>query len=81
MWDVLYWTWGCMGAVCVFGDRAWWLWIIVPLYSVWLAYTTFMGMRSGLAGMGGSEAGDGPTGESKRQKKMEKRGGQRVQYR
>ncbi|KAL1964959.1 hypothetical protein VTN77DRAFT_6159 [Rasamsonia byssochlamydoides] len=76
MWDVLYWTWGCMGAVCLFGDRAWWLWIVVPLYSVWLAWTTFAGMRSGLAGMGG--AGDAP--ESKRQKKLEKRG-QRVQYR
>ncbi|RJE25165.1 DUF788 domain protein [Aspergillus sclerotialis] len=81
MWDVLYWTWGCMGAVCVFGDRAWWLWIVVPLYSVWLAYTTVMGMRTGLAGMGGTGAGDVPAGESKRQKKMEKRGGQRVQYR
>lgn len=83
MWDVLYWTWGCMGAVCLFGDRAWWLWIVVPLYSMWLAYTTFMGMRSGF--MGGGEGGDGseqgPAGESKRQKKLEKRGGQRVQYR
>jgi len=78
MWDVLYWTWGCMGAVCIFGDRAWWLWIVVPLYSAWLAWTTFMGMKRGLAGMGG--AGDA-AGESKRQKKLEKRGGQRVQYR
>lgn len=81
MWDVLYWTWGCMGAVCVFGDRAWWLWVVVPLYSVWLAYTTLTGMRSGLAGMGGGAPGDEHVGESKRQKKMEKRGGQRVQYR
>ncbi|KAG2411712.1 hypothetical protein HFD88_009268 [Aspergillus terreus] len=79
MWDVLYWTWGCIGAVCVFNDRAWWLWIVVPLYSVWLAYTTFMGMKSGLAGMGGAGA-DTPAAESKRQKKMEKRGN-RVQYR
>lgn len=70
-----------MGAVCVFGDRAWWLWVVVPLYSVWLAYTTIMGMKSGLAGMGGGGGGDDvPVGESKRQKKMEKRG-QRVQYR
>lgn len=71
-----------MGAVCLFGDRAWWLWVVVPLYSVWLAYTTFTGMRSGLAGMGGGGAPDQiSAGESKRQKKMEKRGGQRVQYR
>ncbi|PYH85430.1 hypothetical protein BO82DRAFT_328032 [Aspergillus uvarum CBS 121591] len=86
MWDVLYWTWGCIGAVCLFGDRAWWLWVVIPLYSGWLAYSTFMGMRSGLAGMGGAgDNGGGAAGagapESKRQKKLEKRGGQRVQYR
>ncbi|PLN81134.1 hypothetical protein BDW42DRAFT_169653 [Aspergillus taichungensis] len=83
MWDILYWTWGCIGAVCLFGDRAWWLWIVVPLYSVWLAYTTVMGMKSGLAGMGGggSNEGSAAAAESKRQKKMEKRGGQRMSYR
>ncbi|KAL2848851.1 hypothetical protein BJY01DRAFT_246228 [Aspergillus pseudoustus] len=81
MWDVLYWTWGCIGAVCLFGDRGWWLWIVVPLYSVWLAYSTVMGMKSGLAGFGGAGEQGGAGGpESKRQKKIEKRGG-RVQYR
>ncbi|PGH23629.1 hypothetical protein AJ80_02235 [Polytolypa hystricis UAMH7299] len=84
LWDVLYWTWGCMGVVCVFGDRAWWLWVAVPGYSAWLGYKTFMGFRSG--GMMGMDAGagvaegGGGVGESKRQKKMEKRG-QRVKYR
>jgi hypothetical protein len=71
-----------MASVCLFNDRAWWLWAVVPLYSVWLAYTTFMGMRSGFAGMGGgSEQAAAAGGESKRQKKLEKRGGQKVQYR
>ncbi|WEW57842.1 hypothetical protein PRK78_003309 [Emydomyces testavorans] len=79
-WDVLYWTWGCMGAVCVFGDRAWWLWIVVPLYSAWSAYTTFLGVRKGFAGMGTDENDQAPVAESKRQKKLEKRG-QRVKYR
>lgn len=27
MWDVVYWTWGCVGLVAVFGDRAWWLYV------------------------------------------------------
>ncbi|KAL4864484.1 hypothetical protein BDV12DRAFT_11332 [Aspergillus spectabilis] len=86
MWDVLYWTWGCIGAVCLFGDRAWWLWAVIPGYSVWLAYSTVTGMRSGLAGLGGGDAAGARTGtgggaESKRQRKMEKRGGQRMQYR
>ncbi|KAK2853266.1 hypothetical protein FQN49_005243 [Arthroderma sp. PD_2] len=85
-WDVLYWTWGCMGAACIFGDYGWWLWTIVPLYSIWLAYTTFMGVKKGLPGMGGGmdmgmDEGAGQA-ESKRQKKLEKRGGaQRVKYR
>ncbi|KAL4791149.1 hypothetical protein BDV19DRAFT_314760 [Aspergillus venezuelensis] len=85
MWDVLYWTWGCIGAVCVFGDRAWWLWGVVPVYSVWLAYSTVMGVKGGLSGFGGGEGGEGGAvgsgAESKRQKKMEKRGGRGVQYR
>ncbi|KAK2791762.1 hypothetical protein FQN51_002126 [Onygenales sp. PD_10] len=87
LWDVLYWTWGCMGAVCVFGDRAWWLWVAVPGYSAWLAWGVVMGVRKGglpgMPGMPGMGAG-GEEGvveaESKRQKKMEKRGG-KVRYR
>ena len=73
LWDVLYWTWGCIGAVCIFGDKAWWLWIVVPLYSAWLGYTTVMGVRSGIQGLG-KEAHEGDVVESKRQKKQEKRG-------
>ncbi|KAK2797935.1 hypothetical protein FQN50_009031 [Emmonsiellopsis sp. PD_5] len=89
LWDVLYWTWGCMGAVCVFGDRAWWLWVVVPGYSAWLVWGVVRGVRKGglpgmpaMGGMGGAE-GEGEGGmeaESKRQKKMEKRGG-KVRYR
>jgi hypothetical protein len=72
-----------MGAVCIFGDRAWWLWTVIPLYSGWLAWTTFTGMRTGFAGMGDAvgQGGESAVAESKRQKKLEKRGGQRVQYR
>ncbi|PCH00353.1 Protein of unknown function DUF788 [Penicillium occitanis (nom. inval.)] len=85
MWDVTYWTWGCIGAACVFGDRAWWLYLAVPVYSGYLAWTTFFGMKKGLAGLGGagenvSGVGAGAGGTSKRQQKLEKRGG-RVQYR
>ncbi|KAJ5238446.1 hypothetical protein N7468_003065 [Penicillium chermesinum] len=76
MWDVLYWTHGCIFAACVFNDRAWWLWIVIPFYSVYLAYTTVMGVKKGFAGMGGgsaeSDARQGP--KSKTQMKKEKRG-------
>ena len=81
LWDVLYWSWGCIVVASIFGNGAWWLWGAIPLYSLWLAYTTFGSMRN-MAGMPRQD-GNGANGEtmSNRQKKMEKRGGQRVQYR
>ncbi|KAJ5677572.1 uncharacterized protein N7477_003205 [Penicillium maclennaniae] len=81
MWDVLYWTQGCIVAVCIFNDRAWWLWAVVPLYSIYLAYTTIMGVKKGFAGLGGNGEGEGEEGpKSKTQQKKEKRG-DRPKYR
>ncbi|KAF2746539.1 hypothetical protein M011DRAFT_459294 [Sporormia fimetaria CBS 119925] len=79
MWDVTYWTYGCLLAAATFGDRAWWLWSIVPIYSAYLAYTTFMGVRKGYTDAAGVPQPGAAT--SKRQAKMEKRGGQKVAYR
>ncbi|KAI9670048.1 MAG: hypothetical protein M1817_004528 [Caeruleum heppii] len=81
MWDVLYWTWGCIVVAAVFGDKAWWMWVAIPLYSIWLAYSTFGGLRQGLAGMTGQEDSGAQQTASKRQAKMEKRGAQRVSHR
>ena len=85
MWDLLYWTWACIAAAAMVGDKAWWMYAVVPLYSIWMASTTVMGMRSGMAGMAGQDNGSAQgadaDGDSKRQKKLEKRGGQNVQYR
>jgi hypothetical protein len=84
LWDVLYWSWGCTGLASLFGDRVWWAWLIIPLYSLWLAYTTFGGMRqamTGIAAQGGVDADKVNVTSSNRQKKLEKRGGQKVQYR
>ena len=81
MWDVLYWSWGCTGVASLFGNKAWWMWIVIPSYSIWAAWTTFGGMRQGMAGpQGGGGVTDGGS-TSKRQAKLEKRGGQKVQYR
>lgn len=84
LWDVLYWSWACIVAATLFGNKAWWLWVVIPLYSLWLAYTTFGGMKQSMGAMMGQGPGsdvsnDGNT--SNRQKKLEKRGGQKVQYR
>lgn len=84
LWDVLYWSWGCTGLASLLGDRVWWAWLVIPLYSLWLAYTTFGGMRqvmTGIAAQGGVDADDVNAASSNRQKKLEKRGGQKVQYR
>lgn len=84
LWDVLYWSWACIGLASIFGDKLWWTWMGIPLYSFWLAYTTFGGIRNTMTGLTGQGLGaegvaNGET--SNRQKKLEKRGGQRVQYR
>ncbi|KAF2279589.1 uncharacterized protein EI97DRAFT_464812 [Westerdykella ornata] len=79
MWDVTYWTYGCVFFAATVGDRAWWLWGIIPLYSVYLAYTTFMGVRQGYTDAAGVPQPQAAT--SKRQQKLEKRGGQKISYR
>lgn len=82
MWDVLYWTWACVAAAAFVGNKAWWMYAIIPIYSVWMASSTILSMRQGMTGMTGQGEGGGEsTGESKRQKKLEKRGGQKNQNR
>jgi hypothetical protein len=81
MWDVLYWTWGCVVLVAIAGDWAWWAYAAVPVYSAYLGFTTYSGVRQGMAGLGGGGEGSAGGGQSKRQAKLEKRGGQKVQYR
>ena len=80
MWDVVYWTWGVIVLVAVVGDWAWWFYGAVPVYSGYLAFTTYTGVRQGMGGMLG-EGGAAGGGQSKRQAKMEKKGGQKTVYR
>ncbi len=58
---------------------------MVPVYSTWMASTMLLNLRKGMTGMTGqgNSVGEGSegSGDSKRQKKLEKRGGQKVQYR
>lgn len=83
MWDVLYWTWGCLVGVALLGDRVWWAYSAVPLYSIWLAWSTFRSVRQGFAGgLNGNNDTDGKSGiGSKRQQKLEKRSGPKMQHR
>lgn len=58
---------------------------IIPAYAIYLAFTTYTGMKNGMM-PGMPSAPEGPpsnvaTGaQSNRQKKAEKRGGQRIRY-
>lgn len=82
-WDIIYWTWINLIAVVIIGNRAWWLYLVVPSYAIYAAVTTARGVKGMLGGLGGA-ATEGEVGEqaqSKRQQKMEKRGGQKVSYR
>lgn len=57
---------------------------MIPVYGAWLAYTTFGSVRkgmSGLAGQGGEDGVANGAATSNRQRKIEKRGGQKMQYR
>lgn len=82
-WDIIYWTWINLIAVVAFGNRGWWLYLVVPIYATYAAVTTASGLKGMLGGMAGAGGeGDGSVqAQSKRQQKMEKRGGQKMQYR
>ncbi|GAM85826.1 hypothetical protein ANO11243_038340 [Dothideomycetidae sp. 11243] len=83
MWDVVYWTWGCVVVAAIAGNWVWWVYAAVPLYSIYKAWATFSGAKSGMSGLmgGGGAEGVSSGAQSKRQAKMEKRGGQKVTYR
>lgn len=82
-WDIIYWTWINLVAVVVLGNRAWWLYLVVPLYAVYAGVTTARGVKGMLGGLagGGAEGDMSAQAQSKRQQKMEKRAGQKISYR
>ena len=81
-WDVIYWTWINIVAVVIIGNVAWWAYLLVPAYAIYAAVTTAQGVRGALSGSAGvGKDTEVPQGQSKRQQKMEARGGQKVKYR
>jgi hypothetical protein len=82
MWDVIYWSWSNVILATLVGDWVWWAMLVVPAYSAWLVWGTYSGMRGMMGGGAQPQEAAGPAAQSKRQAKMEKRGGQqRMQYR
>jgi len=76
-------TWIVLGLVGLLGEWAWWAGLIVPAYAAFLAWGLYQKMNGGsVPGMSMPEGMEGDAaGKSKRQAKMEGRGGQKVRYR
>lgn len=80
--DIVYVTWICKFVSAVLASN--WgfvLYVMIPLYAVVKAYTLYSEHRPKNTQSGGSALDEGLMPKSKRQEKMERRGGQKVTYR
>ncbi|SPO02856.1 related to DUF788 domain protein [Cephalotrichum gorgonifer] len=61
LFDVVWVTWACVVLVLVAGDKAWWLWSVIPAYGGYQAFKLAGKAKglTGLGGMGGGAAGAG----------------------
>ncbi|PRT54885.1 Meiotically up-regulated gene 69 protein [Wickerhamiella sorbophila] len=77
MLDTIYMSWVCQSLSILFGVRAWWLFLAVPLFLAYKAGSLLFAGRKLLTGMGGGSAEAEPSpsepGMSKRQEKLRKR--------
>jgi SRP-independent targeting protein 2/TMEM208 len=80
MWDVVYWTWINVPLVLTFGNGAWWLYAVVPAYTIYLAATTVGGLKAMLSPPQDDGDATATGAESKRQQKLGKRAQQRMAY-
>ncbi|KLO12859.1 DUF788-domain-containing protein [Schizopora paradoxa] len=71
--DVVYITWLCQVSSSLFGERAWLLYLVIPLFACYKAW----GFISPMLGLGRSSQSaaeeSAPAGESKRQQKLRQR--------
>jgi len=54
---------------------------VIPAYAIYTGASMFMGFRRNFGGAGSAGETEAPEGMSNRQKKLEKRGGQKTVYR
>lgn len=80
MWDVVYWTWINILLVLIFGDKAWWLYLVVPGYTAYLATTTVGGLKAVISPPRDTGNAMATGTEIKRQQKLGKKGQQRMAY-
>lgn len=63
LFDVVWVTWACLFVVLAFGDKAWWLFAIVPVFGLWKGW----GLIGAARGMMGGPQGQAQAGEEQQQ--------------
>ncbi|KAG9236994.1 hypothetical protein BJ875DRAFT_191356 [Amylocarpus encephaloides] len=58
MFDVIWVTWGCLLLVTFFGNWAWLLWLVVPVFGVYKGYGMLSMARNMMGGGQGAEMPD-----------------------
>ncbi|KZP24601.1 putative opsin [Athelia psychrophila] len=76
--DIIYVTWACQIGSGAFGNKVWYLWLVIPAYGGFMLWTKFISpMVLGRSSSGAAAAADGAEPKetvSKRQEKLKKRG-------
>ena len=75
LFDVVWVTWACVVLAMLFGDRAWWLWAVVPAFGVWKGWGLLAAARTmvGLGGLPGVGGIQGPPAEGTAQANRRRR--------
>ncbi|KAL1842393.1 hypothetical protein VTJ49DRAFT_5352 [Mycothermus thermophilus] len=67
MWDVVWVTWAAAVLAALFGNGAWFLWLVVPAFGAYKAFG-MMGAARQMAGLAGANAGAPQPGNRKQRR-------------
>ena len=73
LFDVVWVTWGCLLVVLALGDKGWWVYAIVPIFSLWKGWGLIgaaRGMMGGGGGQGQPEEEQQAVPQNRRQRRM-----------
>lgn len=72
MFDVIWVTWACLVAVLIFGNKAWFLWVVIPAFGLYKGYGLFGAARGMMGGANlgsqGAEDTSAPAGNRKQRR-------------
>lgn len=73
MFDVIWVTWACLIAALVFGNKGWFIWLVVPIYGAYTAWGLFGKARGMMGGMQGPGAGAEGVGSQQQQQSLNRK--------